>query len=350
MIKFAQILYLYGLVLVPFLILFYVLMVKRKKNALKVFADGSLLNRLTNSFSKSRPGWKFTLVIISYILIILALSRPQIGSKVVKAEKKGVDLMIVLDVSNSMLCEDIQPSRLQRSKQAISKLIDKLDNDRLGIIVFAGKAYIQLPITSDYTAAKMFLETINTDIMPEQGTAIGNAIELATESFDSEKEKGKIKNNKAIIIITDGENHEDNAVEEAEKAHAKGIKVSTIGMGLPDGAPIPILNGGLKVGYKKDRENNTIISKLDEPMLQKIANAGKGVYIRANNSNAGLQSIFEEISKLDKVEFDSKTFSDYEDRFQYFVGIALFLLIMDLLILNRKSKYFSKINLFGTKK
>ena len=350
MIKFAQIYYLYGLVLVPVLILFYVLMLKRKKNAIKAFADISILNRLTNSFSKTRPGWKFTLVIVGFILIILALARPQIGSTIVKGEKKGVDLMILLDVSNSMLCEDIQPSRLQRAKQAISKLIDKLDNDRVGIVVFAGKSYVQLPITSDYTAAKMFLETINTDIVPEQGTAIGNAIDLATESFDSEKEKVKNLNNKAIIIITDGENHEDDAIIEATKAYDKGIKVNTIGMGLPDGAPIPIFNGTIKVGYKKDNEGKTIISKLDEPMLQKIAFVGKGTYIRANNSNAGLQSIFDEISKLDKKEFESKIFSDYEDRFQYFVGIALFLLILDLLILNRKSKYFSKINLFGTKK
>ncbi len=346
MIKFAQLYYLYGLVLVPILILLYVLMLKRKKRAIKTFADINIIHRLTNSFSKVRPGWKFTFIILAFILIILALARPQIGSKIIKAEKKGVDLMIILDVSNSMLCEDIQPSRLQRSKQAISKLIDKLDNDRVGIIVFAGKAFVQLPITSDFSAAKMFLETINTDIVPEQGTAIGAAIDLAVESFDKEKKL----NNKAIIIITDGENHEDDAIKAAQDAKEKGIKVNTIGMGLPDGAPIPIYNGTIKVGYKKDKGGTTIMSKLDETMLQKIASAGKGTYIRANNSNAGLQSIFDEISKLDKIEFDSKTFADYEDRFQFLIGAALFFLILEMLLLNRKSKYLSKINLFGNKK
>ncbi|MFZ4741620.1 MAG: VWA domain-containing protein, partial [Bacteroidales bacterium] len=238
---------------------------------------------------------------------------------------------------------------LARSKQAISKLIEKLDNDRIGIIIFAGKAFVQLPLTNDYAAAKMFLETISTNDINEQGTALGSAISLAVESFDQSKNKESEKNNKAIIIITDGENHEDDAIEQTKIAYEQGIKVNTIGMGLIDGAPIPLNSNNAQSGYKKDKEGNTIITKLDEAMLQKIAVTGNGAYVRASNSNSGLQTIFDEINKLNKKEYEAKSFSEYEDRFQYFAAIALILLLLELTIFHKKSKRLKNINLFGKK-
>lgn len=279
---------------------------------------------------------------IGYALLIIGIANPQTGSKLVEGERKGIDIMIALDVSNSMLAEDIQPNRLERAKQSISKLIDKLGNDRIGIIVFAGHAYMQLPITTDYSAAKMFLETINTRIVPTQGTAIGTAIDMAVNSFDDET------HSRAIIVITDGENHEDEPIESAKNAVDQGIIVYTIGMGLLEGAPIPEYNQyNRRTGYKKDRQGSTVITKLNESMLQQIASAGNGVYVRANNSSTGLKTVFDEINKLEKTEFESKMFSDYEDRFQYFIALSLIFIILELLIFERKSKWLSKINLFG---
>ena len=347
MIKIAEISFLYAFLLLPVFIILFWMMQKKKKKIILDLGDKNLIKRLMYNYSKSRIIWKFTILVLAFIFIVIALIRVQIGSRIEKANRKGVDIIIALDVSNSMLAEDIQPNRLARSKQAISKLIDKFETDRIGIVIFAGKAFVQLPLTNDYAAAKMFLETISTNDVNEQGTALGAAISLAIESFDKPKEKEVNKKNKAIIVITDGENHEDDAIEQSEIAQKQGIMVNTIGMGLPDGAPIPIYSNNVQSGYKKDKEGNTIVTKLDEPMLQKIAATGNGAYVRASNSNAGLQTIFDEINKLEKKEYESKTFSDYEDRFQYFVAIALFLLILEIFIYNKKSKFFSKINLFG---
>jgi len=349
MIKIAEITYLYAFLLLPLFIILFWRMKMKKKKLLVNLGDENLISRLMENYSGSRILWKFLLLFFAFVFIIVSLLRIQIGSRIEKANRKGVDVMIVLDVSNSMLAEDIQPNRLARSKQAISKLIDKFETDRIGIVIFAGKAFVQLPLTNDYAAAKMFLETISTNDISEQGTALGSAISLAVESFDKTKTKNAKENNKAIIIITDGENHEDDAIEQSKLAQEQGIMINTIGMGLPEGAPIPLVLNNVQSGYKKDKDGNTIITKLDEPMLQKIAASGNGAYVRASNSNAGLQTIFDEINKLEKKEYESKTFSDYEDRFQYFVGIALFLLILEILINNKKSKYFSKINLFGRK-
>lgn len=347
MIKIAEIIYLYAFLLIPVIVFLFWRMLARKKKTLQLLGNRELINRLMPFYSKGRIIWKFLMLTFALIFIIIALLRIQIGSRMEKANRKGADIIIALDISNSMLAEDIQPNRLSRSKQAISKLIDKFDGDRIGIVIFAGKAFVQLPLTNDYAAAKMFLETINTNDINEQGTALGAAISLAAESFDKSKNKIAKENNKAIIIITDGENHEDDALEQAKVAQEQGIMVNTIGMGLPDGAPIPLYNNGIQSGYKKDRDGNTIVTKLDEAMLQKIAASGMGAYVRASNSNAGLQTIFEEINKLDKKEYESKTFSDYEDRFQYFVAIALLLLVVEIFIFNRKSKIFNNINLFG---
>jgi Ca-activated chloride channel family protein len=333
------------LLLIPFFIILFALMLMWRKKALKRFGEMKLVNRLIPDKSKSRAIIKFILLMLAYTFIIFALANPQLGSKLEKVERKGIDLVIAIDVSNSMLAQDIKPSRLLRARQAISKLVDKLKNDRIGIVVFAGNAYTQLPITTDYSAAKLFLSTINTDIVPTQGTAIAEAIQLSTESFDENDHE------KAIIIITDGEDHEGDAIQAATAASEKGIRIYTIGMGLPEGGPIPIFNkSGVQTGFKKDLKNNTVITKLNETMLQQIASAGNGKYVRANNSQTGLSIIFDEINKLEKTEFESRVFSDYEDRFQYFLAPALLLLFFEFLVFDRRGRRFRNVNLFGEKR
>lgn len=337
--------YLYGLALIPLFWLVFWLMLRWKKKALKKFGELSVISQLIPDVSKSRPILKFIILMFAYALIIIGIANPQIGSKLEKVKRKGVDLMIALDVSNSMLAEDIKPNRLEKSKRAISKLIDRLENDRIGIVVFAGKAFTQLPITTDYAAAKMFLSTITQNVVGTQGTAVGSAIEHAFSAYDKEEDE---KRNKAIIIISDGENHEDDAIEQAKAAKEKGIIVHTIGMGLPEGAPIPVYRGYNR-DYKKDNTGTTVITKLNETLLKQIAAAGGGRYVRANNTKAGLNAIFEEINKMEKTEIETKVFSDYEDRFQYFIGFALLLLIIEIFIFERKSKWAGKFNLFKEK-
>ena len=332
---------LYALILVPVLIAIFAFMLYWRKRALKRFGDWGIMQRLVPAMSGSRVIFKFILLMIGYIFLVIGLANPQIGSKLVEGERKGIDIMIALDVSNSMLAQDIKPDRLTRAKQAISKLIDKLGNDRIGMVIFAGNAYVQLPITTDHAAAKLFLNSVNTDIVPTQGTEIGEAIELAAESFDDEE------HSRAIIVITDGENHEDDAVKVTRSVAEKGINVFTIGMGLTDGTPIPQYNQyGRQVGYKKDKQGHTVVTKLNETMLKEIADAGNGIYVRANNTQAGLSKVFDEINQLEKTEFESKMFSDYESRFQYFIALSLIMLLAELLIFERKSKWLSKIQLF----
>jgi len=287
---------------------------------------------------------KFVLYSLAIISLFLGLANLQYGTKTDEVKREGIELMIALDLSNSMLAEDLSPNRLERSKRAIYQLIEKLHNDKLGIIVFAGEAYVQLPITTDYSSAKLFLETIGTDIVPTQGTAIGSAIELAMESFNFENGTSK-----AIVVITDGENHEDDAIAQAESAYKKDVTVHTIGMGSEQGAPIPIYKKGKQIGFRTDNNGQTVVTKLNESMLKEIADAGNGSYVRASNANAGLSTIMNEIDKLEKKEFGSKTFKNYEDRFQLFLIIAFVLLIVEFFISNRKSSKLDKINLFKTK-
>lgn len=292
--------------------------------------------------SLSKQTLKFVIVILAAFFLIVGLIDPQVGSKLEKVKREGIDLYLVLDVSNSMLAEDIKPNRLERSKLAISTLVDKLQGDRVGIIIFAGNAYKQLPLTTDYSAAKLFLSAVDTKIVPTQGTAIGEAIEMATVSF------GETEHNKAIIVITDGENHEDDAIEAAKQANDLGINVFTIGMGLPEGAPIPLYNSyGTQTGFKKDKQNTTVITKLNEDMLRQIAAAGGGAYARANNASTGLKRIFDDINAIDKKEIETRQFTDYEDRFQIFLGIAIILLIIELLVADRKTRWASKFDFFG---
>lgn len=294
--------------------------------------------------SGSRPAIKFSILVLAVLFFIVGIARPQFGSKLKTEKREGVELIIALDVSNSMLAEDIQPNRLERAKRAISRLIDRLKDDKIGLIVFAGDAYTQLPITTDYNSAKLFLAAVNTEIVPKQGTAIGTAIDLGMHSFAPNSEA-----NKAIIIITDGENHEDDAVSIATAASEAGIIIHTIGMGLPQGTPIPIYTNGQK-DYRKDRDGKPVVTKLNEQMLEQISAAGDGIYVRANNAQVGLNALFNEIEKMEKAELESRVYSEYDDQFQYFFAIGLALLLIDFLILERRNKYLKDFKLFGTSK
>ena len=342
MLRYEHIEYLNFLFGIPVLIIAMLLYSKWKATALALFGDSRLIKELMLSYSKRRTQIKNILTILIFILLIIGIANPQVGTKMEEVKREGVDLMIAIDLSNSMMAEDIKPNRLERAKLAISRLIDKLEGDRIGLIVFAGEAYVQLPITTDYSAAKLFLSTVSTNIVPTQGTEIAKAIDLSIQSFDMENAQ-----NKAIIIITDGESHDEKAIESSEKANELGIFVHTLGMGLSKGGPIPIYNKyGNRTDYRKDRDGNIIISKLNEQLLQQIASAGKGTYVRANNSKAGLSTLFAEINKMEKKEIGTMVFTEYKDRFQLFIGLALLLLLTDLILLGRKNKWSNRINFY----
>ena len=343
MIRFANTEYFYALILLLVFVMLYGFYNRWRKRAKKRFGDVQVVGQLMPKVSEGKPLFKFILILIAFVFLVIGIVDPQIGSKLEKVKREGIDLMLVLDVSNSMLAEDIKPNRLERAKMAISSLVDKLQGDRIGIVIFAGNAYKQLPLTTDYSAAKLFLSAVDTKIVPTQGTAIGEAIEMAIESFDDQK------HNKAIIIITDGENHEDDAIGSATAAAEMGIKVFTIGMGLPEGAPIPLYNsyGSQTTGFKKDRQGQTVITKLNEDMLRQIAAAGEGAYARANNASTGLRKIFDDISQIEKQEIETKQFTDYEHRFQVYLAAALLFLVLELLIATRKSSWAQKFDFFG---
>tara|TARA_Y100000385_G_scaffold269157_1_gene306921 strand:- start:177 stop:1211 length:1035 start_codon:yes stop_codon:yes gene_type:complete len=342
MLRYEHIEYLNFLFGVPILVIALLLYSRWKRNAVALFGDSKLVKELMHNFSKRRAQIKDILTLLIFLLLIIGIANPQVGTKMEEVKREGVDLMIAIDLSNSMLAEDIKPNRLERAKLAISRLIEKLEGDRIGLIVFAGEAYVQLPITTDYSAAKLFLATVNTNIVPTQGTEIAKAIDLSMQSFDLENAQSK-----AIIIITDGESHDEKAIESAGKANKLGIFVHTLGMGLSKGGPIPIYNKyGNRTGYRKDRNGKTIVSKLNEDLLQQISNAGKGTYVRANNSKAGLSTLFAEINKMEKKEIGTMVFTEYKDRFQLFIGLALLLLLTDLILLGRKNKWTNRINFY----
>ncbi len=344
MFRLEHISYLYALVAVPVLLIIFVFMMRWRKNAIRSLGDYDIVRQLMPDVSSTKMNLKFGLLLITLILIIIGIVDPQVGSRLQEVKRSGADVIIALDISNSMKAEDLSPNRLGRAKQAISKLLDKLDGDRIGIVIFAGEPFVQLPITTDYAAAKLFLETINTDIIPTQGTAIGAAIRLSIESFGHDVGK-----NKSIIVITDGENFEDDAIKAAQEAVERGITVNTIGLGSTNGSPIPLYKNGTQVGFKKDKDGNTVVTKLNEEMLQEIASSGNGAYIHASNSEIGLNSILDEINKLEKKNFESKMYSDYDDKYYLFLIPALLLLIIDVFINERKSRWLMNINLFGEK-
>jgi len=342
--RFAHPEYFYIFLVIPLFLLLFALSRIMHRKALKSFGNPAILEQLMPSVSNGRPIVKFVLWLLALSMIIVALAQPQFGSKLTLNKRKGVELIIALDVSNSMKAQDIKPNRLDRAKRAIAKLTERLSDDKIGLIVFAGQAYVQLPITTDYSSAKLFLEAITTDVVPVQGTAIGAAIDMATKSFTPNS-----KTSKAIIVITDGENHEDDAVGMAKAAHEQGIIVHTIGMGLPQGAPIP-LGGEGSNNFMKDKSGVTVVTKLDENMLTSIAEAGGGSYIRANNAEVGLNTLFNEIEKMEKSELEAREYAEYNDQFPLFLSLALALILLDLLILDRKNKWLRNFRLFGKTK
>ena len=344
MFRFEHTYLLWALLLIPVILIVYVIQLRSKKKELSLFADVNLLPFLIPSLSKTKPFLKMVLQSFGILLVIIAIANPQLGSKLEEIKREGVDIMICLDVSNSMRAQDLAPNRLEHAKQSILRLVDNLKDDRIGIIVFGGEAYVQLPITTDYNAAKLFLTQIDNGIVPVQGTAIGSAIDLALNSFDK-----KSTTKKSIIIISDGENHEDDAVKTAEQAAEQGIIVSTIGLGSPEGTPIPEYYGGRNVGFKKDNQGNTVITKLNEQMMQEIAAAGKGAYAHDNSTSSALSAIFKQLNSLEKKQYGSKMYTDYESRFQYFIAGAILMLIAELIISNKRSKWWDALNLFGEK-
>ena len=334
MFRFEEPTYLYLLLLLPFLAAFYLYSNYRRRKAIRKFGDPVLMAQLMPDVSKYRPDVKFWLVFAAIGLFAVLLARPQFGSKLETVKRQGVEVMIALDISNSMLAQDVQPSRLEKAKRLVAQLVDKMENDKVGMIVFAGDAFTQLPITSDYISAKMFLESINPSLISKQGTAIGAAINLATRSFTPQEGVGR-----AVIVITDGENHEGGAVEAAKAAAEKGIQVSVLGVGMPDGAPIPVEGTN---DFRRDRDGNVVVTRLNEQMCQEIAQAGDGIYVRVDNSNAAQKAI----NKMAKADVETQVYTEFNEQFQAVAWIILLLLLAEMLILERKNPLFRNIHLF----
>ncbi len=328
MIIFAQSQFLLLLLLVPVILIAYAVMQSARSRRLAKFGDEALVKELMPSWSKSKGWVRTVLFALAFGLFAIGLSRPQIGAKLREHEAHGAEIMICLDVSNSMLAEDYSPNRLDRAKLAISRIVDRLQDDRIGLIVFAGSSFVQLPITTDYVSAKMFLNSINTESVPIQGTAIGDAVLTAAKSFSTQSEKSR-----AIIVITDGENHEDDPVDAARQVAEMGVKVYTIGVGSLRGQPIP-KDGDLM----KDREGNIVVTRLDETTLQQMAAAGNGAYVHAGNEEFGLNPIIDDIRKLEDEQFNSVVFEEYDEQYMYFFAAALVLFVLEMLIGERRTK------------
>jgi len=338
MFRFANPEYLYLLIIIPLLVGYQIYNTFSRKKKLQLLGESTLVGLLMPMYSSKRLQIKFYLILSALFLSILLIARPQFGSKIDNVKRKGVEVIVALDVSNSMLAEDLAPNRLDRAKQIVTKLMDDMTEDKIGLIVFAGDAYTQIPITSDYISAKMFMPTITPSLVPVQGTAIGTAIDMAMHSFGPKDKIGR-----TIIVITDGENHEDDAVEAAKAAAKEGVKVNVIGVGKPDGSPIPI-NG--TTNFKKDKEGNVVISKLNESMCQELAKVGGGIYVRADNSNSALKNIQKEIDSMAKSDVQTQMYSEYSEQFQFIAFFIFLLLVIEVFTLERKNKWYNKIKLF----
>ncbi len=339
MFRFAHIEFLWLLLLIPVVVGAYIYITRRKRKQLEAFGDKELLQELMPNASHVRPSVKFALEISALIFLIIALAQPQYGTKEETIKREGIEVMMALDISNSMLAEDVAPNRLERAKQLLSKLVDQMTDDKVGMVVFAGEAFVQLPITADYVSAKMFLQNIQPSLIKTQGTALGAAINTSVRSFGTNESEAS----RLIILITDGENHEDDALAAAQAAKEKGIEVIVVGIGKPEGSPIPIPNTN---NYRKDRQGNVVVSKLNEEMCKEIAKAGGGIYVRCDNTNTAMRAIEKEVEKLATTEIETKVFTDYNEQYQSFVLLALLLLLVDYFVFTRKNKRLSKIRLF----
>lgn len=339
MLKFANPEYLQALYIVPVIIFLYWLYRKNRTKLLNSFSNRTLHNILLPSFSGWKNTVKFSLIIISLVFLIIAAANPQIGTKMEEVKQTGIDVFILLDVSLSMQAEDIKPNRLNRAKFQIANLINRLRGDRIGLVVFAGEAYVQFPLTTDYSAANLFLSAVDFNSVPQPGTAIASAVSVALKSFDK-----TAPTEKAIIIITDGEDHEGDLNSAVTEAKNNDIKIFTIGLGSASGAPIPVYNSrGEQTGFKKDNQGNVVLTKLDEETLKKIAADANGEYFRGSNYEDHLDKIYERLSELEKTEFGVKKVTDYEDRFYYFLAPAIFLLLLEFFVSERKTRWFNNI-------
>jgi Ca-activated chloride channel family protein len=325
------------------MVVLFVLLQIWKKRTQRKFADLSLLKRLTPDRSNFKSTLKLIFVLLGIASLTMALVNPKIGTKLETVKREGVDIVFALDVSKSMLAEDIAPNRLEKAKRLVSEIINQLASDRIGIIAYAGQAFPQLPITTDYGAAKMFLQSMNTDMLSSQGTAIDQAIELASTYYDDEEQT-----NRVLFIISDGEDHSQGDVSNAvEDATSEGIRVFTIGVGKTKGAPIPLKRNGIVESLKKDNQGEVVITKLNEEVLQEIADEGNGEYINGENTEEAVAFIKEQLNQMDKKEFEAKQFAEYKDQFQWFLAAGLLFLFLDIFVLDRKTKWLKKLNLFN---
>ena len=336
MFRFANSEYLYLLLLIPVLAIIYALVARRRRHLLAKFGNLELLQGLMPDFSRGRLRLKFVLYLLAFACVVLAAARPQFGSKLREEKSKGVEMMLVVDVSNSMLAEDFEPNRLERTKYAIGKLFEGLHQERVGLVAFAGEPKVQLPITSDYRMAQAFAKRLSPSLVGEQGTAVGKALQLATLSFSSQSEQRRV-----IVLITDGENHEDDAVEAARVAKEQGIRIYTIGIGTPEGAPIKI-DGE----FVKDEDGQMVVSKLGEQMLEQIASITDGAYVRATKQSIGLEEIVKSINEMEKSELSTVRYEEYNEQYQYLLAVALALLLIESLILSRRNHRLRKFNIF----
>ncbi|QLG45505.1 VWA domain-containing protein [Costertonia aggregata] len=335
--------YLYLLCIIPVMALFFIMLQIWKKKKQKQFADVSLLKRLTPNRSRFKSTLKLIFFLLGLTFLTLGLVNPKIGTKLETVKREGVDIVFALDVSKSMLAEDIAPNRLEKAKRLVSEIINQLASDRIGIIAYAGQAFPQLPITTDYGAAKMFLQSMNTDMLSSQGTAINEAIELAATYFDDEEQT-----NRVLFIISDGEDHsEGSTLGAVEKAVEEGIRIFTVGVGNAKGAPIPLKRNGIVESLKKDGKGEVVITKLNEEILDDIADEGNGQYINGANTEAAVEFIKEQLNQMDKKEFEAKQFAEFKDQFQWFLGIGLMFLFLDIFLLDRKTQWLKKLNLFN---
>ena len=328
MLIFARPVFLWLLLLVPLLLLGHAVRLRVRRRRIRRFGDERLVAALMPSWSGAKGWWRTIFFCIGFASFAVGMARPQLGATLQEREIKGAEIMICLDVSNSMLAQDYTPDRLSRAKLALSRIVDRLDGDRIGLIIFAGTSFVQLPVTTDYVSAKMFLNSVDNKSIPVQGTAIGDAILLAAKSFSTQSEKSR-----AIIVITDGENHEDDPVEAARQVAETGIRVYTVGVGSLRGQPIP-LDGDLM----KDKDGNIVVTRLDEETLRRVAAAGNGAYVHAGNEEFGLNPILAEIRKLEDERFGNVVFTEYDEQYMYFFAVALFFFVLEMLVGERRAK------------
>ncbi|MCH8170754.1 MAG: VWA domain-containing protein [Bacteroidetes bacterium] len=333
--------YLYGLLAIPFLIAVFWYAGRKRKEVINKFADSTLQKVIIPTYSRIKNRVKLTLLLTSFVFLIVAASNPQIGTRVQEVKQAGIDVYIVLDVSLSMLAEDIKPNRLERAKFQIANLINKLRGDRIGLIVFSGAAYVQFPLTTDYSAANLFLSAVDVRSVPQPGTAIAKAINLSVKSFDL-----KSSTKKAIVVITDGEDHEGDINQAIDQAVSNKIIIYTIGLGSPEGVPIPIYDAsGKRVGFKKDKNGTVVLTKLDDITLREIAEKANGKHYLGSSNQNELDDIYEELSSIEKTEFGVRKVTDYEDRFYYFLAPAIILLLFEFFMTTKKSTFFASLSM-----